>query len=73
MEFVGEKERVDFTIINGQTTKAIVFEKTYAEIPSVKVLECDGSLNNPEDCTVVGCNVVAPDTNGRTGKLVITV
>lgn len=73
MKFVGEKERIDFTIDNGQITKSIVFVKTYLETPIVKVLECDGSLNNPDNVTLLGCDIIAIDTNGRTGKLIITV
>ena len=73
MEFVGEKERIDFTIDVSQTTKAVVFVKTYTEEPNVKVLEADGSLNDPENITLLGCDVVAPDTDGRTGKLIITL
>lgn len=73
MKFVGEKERIDFTIDNEQTTKSVVFVKSYLEIPRVKVLKCDGSLNNPENITLVGCDIVAPDTKGRIGKLIITV
>ena len=73
MDFVGEKERIDFTIVNGVTTKAIVFVKTYLETPIVKVLECDGSLNNPANVTLIGCAVVAPDTNGRTETVILTV
>lgn len=72
MKFVGEKERIDFTIDEGQTTKPIVFVKNYFDIPSVKVLKCDGSLNNPGNITLVGCDIVAPDTKGRTGRLIIT-
>lgn len=73
MEFIGEKERIDFVIDSGQTTKSVVFLKTYIEIPCVKVLECEGPLNNPDNITLVGCDIIATDTNGRTGKLIITV
>ena len=79
MKHLGEKEQIDITINSGQSTKAVVFAKTYTEIPKVLIIGTSGAVDVPASVTITGCNINAinsktdtkANTNGRTIKLSI--
>jgi len=79
MKHLGEKEKINVTITEGQSSKSIVFVETYSEIPKVLIIGTNGAIAAATNVTRTGCDIKAitskadtkANTEGRTLTLSI--
>ena len=80
MKHLKEKEKINVTIAEGQSTATIVFSESYLVPPSVYITETNGALEEPFNITITGCDISAIESksnpveniNGRVFKFSIT-